>query len=123
MKTGVLRARCFFQRGLVRPALLGCFLLVSLPLFGCDAAKNILKPARSPSEITVQTVGFGTVAEVTEAAVLGRNYGPDEIAITVNLDDGRVVIIVQPEDNIFTRGDRVRVLRDAKGLARAEIVL
>lgn len=38
--------------------------------------------------------------------------------LEVELDDGRIMVIVQEADDVFLAGDRVRVIVDSKGVSR-----
>lgn len=40
------------------------------------------------------------------------------LELEVELDDGRIIVIVQEEDDTFLIGDRVRVVVDARGVSR-----
>ncbi len=69
----------------------------------------------------------GALAGGTLGAVAGglgemgfrtTNYG---LALTVELDSGKTVIVAQPEDDIYTIGDRVRVMRDKEGYGRVQL--
>lgn len=63
--------------------------------------------------------GMGALAGGYGEAQMRRvDYG---LALTVELDNGKTVIIAQPEDDIYTVGDRVRVMRDGKGYGRVQL--
>lgn len=55
--------------------------------------------------------GVGTVAEQNGSTIPG-------LEIEVDLDDGKKVLIVQGKDQLFTVGERVRVVEDADGHMR-----
>ncbi len=74
---------------------------------------------------TAGTVGLlaggalGAVAGgVGEMGFRKTDYG---LALTVELDNGKTIVIAQPEDDIYTVGDRVRVMRDAAGYGRVQL--
>ena len=80
------------------------------------------KQEQPESEIVVQSPpAYGTVTQVTSALSKDREIRRGDLAITVDLDDGQVLVVIQPEDDIYRPGDRVRILRDGKGLARVQI--
>lgn len=40
------------------------------------------------------------------------------LELEVELDDGRIIVVVQEEDDVFAVGDRVRVVVDSRGVSR-----
>lgn len=40
------------------------------------------------------------------------------LELEVELDDGRIMVIVQEEDDVFLVGDRVRIVVDSRGVSR-----
>ena len=66
----------------------------------------------------VATVAGAIVGAATGAAVEEKASHQAGLEITVQLDNGQVVAIVQAADKGFDVGDRVRVLRRPDGLAR-----
>ena len=53
----------------------------------------------------------GSKAEQSKRTVAGHE-------LEVELDDGRIMVIVQEADDVFHIGDRVRVVVDSKGVSR-----
>ncbi len=53
----------------------------------------------------------GSKAEQNMRTVAGHE-------LEVELDDGRILVIVQEADDVFLKGDRVRVVVDSKGVSR-----
>lgn len=87
---------------------------------GCAFLKENVLPKPDP-EIVVQTAEYGTITQVTSALMKDREIRYGDIAITVDTEDGRVLVIVQPEDDIYRVGDRVRVIRDGQGFVRVQL--
>ena len=59
---------------------------------------------------------FGTVAGgVAGRAIEGAVTSREGLEISVRLDSGKLLVIVQPEGGAFKPGERVRVLSGAKG--------
>ncbi|MDR3074089.1 MAG: hypothetical protein LBV01_05140 [Deltaproteobacteria bacterium] len=102
--------------------LLSVLLAVALSAAGCARLKTMIDPPPS-AEIAVQSPPeYGVVTQVTSAAMAGREFYRGDIALTIDLDDGQVVVIIQTEDNVYVVGDRVRVLRDAENkFVRAQL--
>ena len=40
------------------------------------------------------------------------------LELEVELDNGRIMVVVQEEDDVFVVGDRVRVIVDSRGVTR-----
>ena len=101
-------------------------LLVALVLAapGCALFNGTATEDEKPAqEILVQAPpSYGVVTQVTAATMKDREIRLGDIAITVDLDDGSVVVVIQPEDDIYKTGDRVRVIRDGQGLVRVQIL-
>lgn len=101
-------------------------LLLTMTLFtGCSTVQKAIsgEEPKTHDEIAIQSPpAMGTVASVGSALMLGKELRRGDIALTVELDDGQVIVIVQPEDNIYTPGDRVRIIRDGKGLVTAQVL-
>ena len=75
---------------------------------------------------TAGTIGMLTggalgaiVGGAGEQGVRRTEYG---LALTIELDNGRTIIVAQPEDDIYTVGDRVRLMRDKEGYGRAQLL-
>ena len=59
---------------------------------------------------------FGAVAgSVAGRALENAATGKEGLEISVRLDSGRLIAIVQPDGEAFKPGERVRVLSEAKG--------
>lgn len=87
-------------------------------LTGCAASGND-GPA---AEMALQDPpSYGIVSNVAPAVMAGREIRRGDIAITVDLEDGRIVTVVQPEDNTYVVGDRVRVVRDGERFSRVQL--
>lgn len=88
-------------------------------LTGCAVSGND-DPA---AEMALQAPpSYGIVSNVTPAAMVGREIRRGDIAITVDMEDGRIVTVVQPEDNTYVVGDRVRVVRGEERFSRVVIL-
>ena len=67
---------------------------------------------------TVATV-FGAIAGgLAGSAVEEKVTQKDALEITVKLDNGNAIVVVQEADEVFAIGDRVRVLKDSDGTTR-----
>lgn len=86
------------------------------------------------------STGVGAVAGGLMGGVLGRYIGGgsgrtvgaagagveksmrdhDALELTILLDNGQEIVIVQDPDEIFTAGDRVRVLTSSDGTSRVQ---
>ena len=93
-------------------------LLLTAP--GCLALQNTTKEEIDP-EVVIQTTEYGTITQITTARMHDREIRLGDIAITVDTDDGRVLVVTQPEDDIYKVGDRVRVVRGDKGFIRVQL--
>lgn len=102
--------------------LLPFLLAVFLTGAGCAKVKELVEWDPPTSEIAVQSVEFGVVTQVTAASMKGKAIRQGEIAITVDTDDGRVLVVIQPEDDIYQVGDRVRVIRNEDGFVRVQVI-
>ena len=99
------------------------FLVLLVFSQGCASMREIFDE-KPEAEISVVTpIAYGVVTQVGTAAMAGREITKGDLALTVDLDDGRVVVVIQPEDNVYVVGDRVRVVRDGKGFVRVQLVL
>jgi len=59
----------------------------------------------------------GSVAGTIAGSMLGGSVGKREgLEITVRLDSGRQLLVLQPDGETFKPGERVRVLSDKQGL-------
>lgn len=101
------------------PFLLAVFLTGS----GCAKVKELTEWLDPKTEVSVQGAEFGVVTQVTTARMKVRqNRQSGDIAITVDTDDGKVLVVIQPEDDIYQVGDRVRVLRNEDGFVRVQVI-
>lgn len=77
--------------------------------------------------------GSGRTLFILGGAALGADIGGEQdsgvnykkrrysaMQITMELDSGHVLVVVQGHDDLFIKGDRVRVLRMDKGRARVQ---
>ncbi len=117
MTQAAARARLFMNGVWVLPLLLA--LLASLG--GCLSLAGLEQEKPNP-EIAIQTADYGTITQITSARMKGNEIHWGDIAITVDTDDGRVVIVSQPEDDVYAVGDRVRVIRDNQGFLRVQLI-
>lgn len=99
----------------------GMLLALFLGAGGCIPVPDLGLEKPNP-EIAVQTAEYGTITQVTSARMKDNEIHLGDIAITVDTDDGRVVIVSQPEDDIYSVGDRVRILRDTVGFIRVQVI-
>ena len=60
---------------------------------------------------SMTTVAIGSRAEQSSRTVAG-------LELEVELDDGRIMVVVQEEDDEYAVGDRVRVVVDSRGVTR-----
>ena len=81
---------------------------------GKAAAKNIGSSSGSKAANTAGAIG-GAVAGTKVEQSATRKMGDE---ITVKLDSGEVISVVQPEDQSFNVGDEVKVLVRPDGSAR-----
>ena len=92
---------------------------------GCATVKNMLvkeEPVQTQEIVIQSSPSYGVVTQVTSAAMKDKEIRLGDIAITVDIDDGPVIVVIQPEDDIYKTGDRVRIVRDGQGLVRAQIL-
>lgn len=102
-----------------------------LPLFllavflsgaGCAKVKELVEWDAPKPEIAVQSVEYGVVTQVTTARMKAREIRLGDIAITVDTDGGRVLVVIQPEDDIYQVGDRVRIIRNEDGFVSVQLI-
>ena len=98
--------------------LLGLLLAIS----GCATIDDLMKEEIEP-EVVVQTAEYGTVTQITPALMHDREIRRGDIAITVDTDNDRIIVVTQPEDDVYKVGDRVRIVRDNKGFIRVQLAL
>jgi len=66
----------------------------------------------------ISTVGGAIVGGLAGSAIEKSVTTTAGVELEVELDNGELLAIVQEKDAIYNVGDRVRVLRDARGSAR-----
>lgn len=94
-----------------------------LPGVGCATLQGMVKEEEGPQpEIVVQSADYGVITQVTSALMKDREIRQGDIAITVDTDDGKIVMVIQPEDDIYRVGDRVRVIRDGRKFVRVQLL-
>lgn len=118
MRIATTRLNGFAGRG----RLLLLFFVLCLVGGGCARIKEVIDP-KPESEIAIQSGAYGSVTQVTAAKMQDREIRTGDIALTVDLDNGGVVVVIQPEDDIYTVGDRVRVVRDGQGFVRVQLLM
>ena len=64
------------------------------------------------------TVGGAVVGALAGAAVEKGVTSDLGVELEVQLENGEVIVVVQEQDALYRIGDRVRVLRDARGVTR-----
>lgn len=90
---------------------------------GCASVEQTLYGKAPETVINAEMpVSLGTVSKVEAAEMAGKEIRRGDLAITVDLDAGGILMIIQPEDDIYTVGDRVRIFRDNAGFARAQLL-
>ena len=100
------------------PLCLTALLLVG----GCASFSQAFSEKKpEPAVLTAQApAAYGVVTQVDSADMAGKELRKGDLAITVDLDDGGILMIIQPEAEIYTVGDRVRVFREG-GFTRAQL--
>lgn len=66
----------------------------------------------------ISTVGGAIIGGITGSAIEKGVTTTAGVELEVELDNGELLAIVQEKDAVYKVGDRVRVLRDARGAAR-----
>lgn len=100
-------------------------MLATLLMFsgGCASLRSMTEEEKPVAEIETQSPpAYGIITQVTAGAMAGKENRIGDIVLTIDLDDGQVVMVIQSEDNVYAPGDRVRVLRDGKGFVRAQVL-
>lgn len=114
------------KRWLVRiGARFALFCLMAFPFAaGCVPMGEMFSEKKPPEAvINAETpVAYGVVSKVGAAEMAGKEVRTGDLAITVDLDSGGIIMIIQPEDDIYTVGDRVQIFRDGAGFARAQLL-
>ncbi len=72
----------------------------------------------SGSGRAIATVGGAILGGLAGAAVEKGATTDAGVELEVELDNGELLAIVQEKDAVYNVGDRVRVLRDARGITR-----
>ena len=110
---------CPHNGGWLVPLLLTVLLLGA----GCATIADVFEGEKPEAEIVVQSpAGYGIITNVGAASMADREIRKGDLALTVDLDDGQVIVVIQAEDAIYTVGDRVRVIRDGKGFVRVQLL-
>jgi len=116
--------RIFHYGGIWMLPLLLAFILSGV---GCSTIQGLMQDDDTeavvpPSEIVVQSAEYGVITQVTSALMKDREIRLGDIAITVDTDNGGIVVVIQPEDDIYRVGDRVRVIRDGQKFVRVQLL-
>lgn len=69
---------------------------------------------------TLATLGGAAAGAVAGTAAESAMTGYNALQLTVDLENGSTVVIVQGTDDYFAVGDRVRVISSASGQARVQ---
>lgn len=89
---------------------------------GCAGIKNMTSGDEPAETVLQDSPSYGVITNVTPAAMLDREIRRGDLAITVDLEDGRIVTVIQPEDNTYVAGDRVRVVRSGEKFSRVQLL-
>tara|TARA_E500000331_G_scaffold358644_1_gene428361 strand:- start:14843 stop:15313 length:471 start_codon:yes stop_codon:yes gene_type:complete len=81
---------------------------------GRNVGQKVGERRTNPIAGTVGAIAGAVAGEALEKEVTSKSG----IEITVKIDNGNTIAIVQPDEGIFKEGDRVRVLIGPKGQAR-----
>lgn len=93
-----------------------------LVIGGCAGADKDAADTVRRTLITAQTpIIYGVVSKVDSAEMVGKGVRKGDLAITVDLDAGGAIMVIQSEDDIYTVGDRVRLFRDKDGFTRIQV--
>lgn len=72
----------------------------------------------SGSGRAIATVGGAIIGGIAGSAIEKGVTTDAGLEIEVELDNGELLLVVQEKDDIYRVGDRVRVIRDARGTTR-----
>lgn len=72
----------------------------------------------SGSGRTIATVGGAILGGIAGTATEKGVTSSQGVELEIELDNGELLVVVQENDAVYKVGDRVRVLRDAKGTTR-----
>ena len=103
---------------------LAMFLALALLVGACGAKKP--DGVRLNEAQIMGSVQTGTIIHVEEIAIKSSSNVASEgvftsaLHLTIDLDNGQMIRLVQMEDDIYMSGDRVRVLYDKNGKAYAQ---
>ena len=67
---------------------------------------------------TMAAVAGGILGGITGSAIEKGATTITGLEIEVELDSGELILVVQEKDDVYSVGDRVRVIKDAKGATR-----
>ena len=88
-----------------------------LTLFACGGARIAGTPYAPNEAQPAASIQTGVIAHVGEATIGQRAAA---LHLTIDLDNGQAIQLVQLEDDIYMPGDRVRIVYDKAGKARAQ---
>ncbi|CAK7032069.1 MAG: hypothetical protein DELT_02832 [Desulfovibrio sp.] len=92
-------------------------------LQGCGTITKMTTPEEPAAETVLQNPpSYGVVTNITPAVMMEKEIRKGDLAITVDLEDGHTVTIIQPEDNTYVVGDRVRVVRSGEKFSRVQLL-
>ncbi len=72
----------------------------------------------SGSGRTLATLGGALAGSAIGSRAEQQTRTKAGLELEVELDDGRIIVVVQEEDDVFVVGDRVRVIVDSRGVSR-----
>ena len=67
---------------------------------------------------TLSTVGGAIAGGLTGSAIEKGATTSAGVELEVELDNGELLVVVQEKDTVYRVGDRVRILKDARGTTR-----
>lgn len=67
---------------------------------------------------TIATVGGAILGGIAGSAAEKGLTTAEGVELEVSLDSGEIIVVVQENDAVYRVGDRVRILRDARGTVR-----
>ncbi len=67
---------------------------------------------------TMAAVAGGIIGGIAGSAVEKEATTAAGLEIEVELDSGQIILVVQEKDDVYAVGDRVRVIKDARGTTR-----
>ena len=99
-------------------------LALSLCAGGCASVGQAFTEKAPETTVLAGEVpaNYGVVVKVGSADMAGKELRKGDLAVTVELDNGGLIMLIQPQDDIYTVGDRVRIFRDNAGFVRAQLL-